>query len=89
MDFLNRDYFTDIITFDNSNGNLISGEMYISLERVKDNAEIYKVELLSELYRVIFHGILHMMGYKDKDEKEEAVMREKENAYLNEYFVKK
>ncbi len=85
---LQHDYYTDIITFDYSRGNRISGELYISLERVKENALVEGVTYESELLRVIAHGILHLIGFKDKTEQEEAVMRGKEDevlAYLEDY----
>ncbi len=85
---LQHDYYTDIITFDYSRGNRISGELYISLERVQENALAEGVTYESELLRVIAHGILHLIGFKDKTEQEEAVMRGKEDevlAYLEDY----
>ena len=85
---LQHDYYTDIITFDYSRGNRISGELYISLERVQENALAEGVAYESELLRVIAHGILHLIGFKDKTEQEEAVMRGKEDevlAYLEDY----
>ena len=85
---LNHDYYTDIITFDYSRGNRISGELFISVERVKDNAVTLGLTYESELSRVIAHGILHLIGFKDKTKEEEAVMRSKEDevlAYLEKY----
>ncbi len=81
--FLDHDYLTDIITFNNSlmNG-LISGELYISIDRVKDNATVNQLDFYIELYRVMIHGILHLMGYNDKNQSEQKIMREKENNYL-------
>ena len=85
---LNHDYYTDIITFDYSRGNRISGELFISAERVKDNAVTLGLTYESELSRVIAHGILHLIGFKDKTKEEAAVMRSKEDevlAYLEKY----
>ena len=85
---LNHDYYTDIITFYYSRGNRISGELFISVERVKDNAVTLGLTYESELSRVIAHGILHLIGFKDKTKEEAAVMRSKEDevlAYLEKY----
>lgn len=85
---LNHDYYTDIITFDYSRGDRISGELFISLDRVKDNAQALGVAYSSELRRVVAHGILHLTGLKDKTEEEIKVMRHKEDevlAYLENY----
>ena len=83
--YLNADYFTDVITFDYCVGNKISGDIYISIERVKENSRIFSQSFFNETLRVILHGALHLCGYKDKKPKEEKIMREKENFYLNEY----
>ena len=82
VEFLNHDTLTDIISFDNSVGKIIQGDIFISIERVKENAIDFKVSTLEELYRVMVHGVLHYCGYKDKSEDEEKVMRQKENHYL-------
>lgn len=82
--YLNHDYYTDIITFDYVEENRISGDLFISLDRVRENAEKFKVEVKKELFRVIFHGVLHLVGYKDKTKEEQAVMRQKEDIYLSE-----
>jgi len=82
--YLNHDYYTDIIAFDYVEENRISGDLFISIDRVKENAENFKVEVKKELFRVIFHGVLHLIGYKDKTKEEQALMREKENFYLSE-----
>ena len=85
---LQHNYYTDIITFDYSRGNRISGELHISVERVKDNALALGLAYELELLRVIAHGILHLIGFKDKTKEEEAVMRSKEDevlAYLEKY----
>lgn len=86
-DFLRHNYYTDIITFDLSeSGRAIRGEIYISAERVRDNALKLGVSFKSELHRVIFHGVLHLCGYDDKNEKLSRIMRGKEDFYLNQYF---
>ena len=77
--YLNHDFYTDIITFPYKQGSEIESDIFISVDRVKENASLYKVEFDRELIRVIAHGILHLMGYKDKTEEEEKVMREKED----------
>ena len=80
--FLDHDTLTDIISFDNSLGKQIHGEIYISVERVKENAKTYNVSFENELSRVIIHGILHYCGYKDKTDEEAQLMRSKENDAL-------
>ena len=82
VEFLQHDTLTDIISFDNTLGKLISGDIYISVERVRDNAKDFKVSFLDELHRVMIHGVLHYMGYKDKSEKEKIKMRNAENTAL-------
>lgn len=79
---LQHDYYTDIITFNYVDDLLISGDLFISADRIKDNAVKFGVAFLEELYRVIFHGVLHLIGYNDKTEAEQKVMRQKENYYL-------
>jgi len=83
IEFLNHNTLTDIISFDNSLGTLINGDIYISVERVKDNATIFNTFFLNELHRVIIHGILHFCGYKDKSEVDAKTMRKKEEAALS------
>ena len=82
VEFLNHDTLTDIISFDYSVGKIIQGDIFISIERVKDNAEDFKVSFDDELKRVIVHGVLHYCGYKDKTEADAETMRDKENHYL-------
>jgi probable rRNA maturation factor len=82
VEFLDHDTLTDIISFDYSIGKIIQGDIFISVERVKENAEEFNVEFLNELYRVMVHGVLHYCGYKDKSESDEALMRSKEDFYL-------
>ena len=82
IDFLNHDTLTDIISFDYSVGKELHGDVYISIDRVKDNAVDFKTSFKDELARVIIHGILHYCGYKDKSKAEEKLMRSKEDEYL-------
>ncbi|MDD4847658.1 MAG: rRNA maturation RNase YbeY [Bacteroidales bacterium] len=84
--YLNHDTLTDIITFDYSEKELISGDLYISFERVKENSLQYSENVYNELLRVMVHGVLHLCGYKDKTPKDEKLMREKENENLSKYF---
>ena len=86
--FLKHDYYTDIITFDLSaaGSNAVSGEIYISIDRVKENAVTHKEPYNREIHRVILHGVLHLCGYKDKKPSEQKGMRDKENNYLSKYF---
>jgi len=81
--YLNHDYYTDIITFDYCDMNIVSGDLFISVDRVQENAETFDVDVLTELHRVMIHGVLHLCGYKDKTEEDERNMRELENKYLN------
>lgn len=85
QDYLQHDYYTDIITFDYVKGRTISGEIFVSLQRISDNASALAGDYEEELRRVLAHGILHLSGYKDKTEEEETVMRSKEDFYLAKY----
>ncbi|SDM06981.1 rRNA maturation RNase YbeY [Chryseobacterium taihuense] len=85
QDYLQHDYYTDIITFDYVKGKTISGEIFVSLQRISDNASILSKDYEDELRRVLAHGILHLCGYKDKSGEEEREMRNKEDYYLNKY----
>ena len=85
QDFLNHDYYTDIITFDYCENGKISGDLLISLDRVLDNSTKEKTVFKEELFRVIFHGVLHLCGFKDKSIKDIEMMRFKETHYLNLY----
>jgi len=85
VEYLNHDYYTDIITFPYDDS-AVHGDMFISSERVTENAATNGVSFYQELYRVMVHGVLHMIGYGDKTPAEEAVMRQKENYYLNLYL---
>lgn len=82
VEFLNHDTLTDIISFDYSVGKIIQGDIFISVERVEENAIDFKVSFIEELHRVIIHGVLHYCGYKDKTPEDSYLMREKENLYL-------
>jgi len=83
--YLNHDTLTDIITFNynEENSNLITGDIYISIDRVKENSDKYKVLFITELHRVIIHGVLHLLGYKDKTKADKNTMREKEDNCLS------
>lgn len=81
--FLKHDYYTDIITFDTSNGQVLAGDLYISIERVSENASDLNESLIDELNRVMVHGLLHLCGYGDNSEAEKTVMRSKEDHYLS------
>jgi len=85
--YLQHDTLTDIISFDYSLGNELSGDIFISVERVRENAEIYNQLFENELLRVIIHGILHYCGYKDKTEADEQLMRQKENEKIAMFHV--
>ena len=83
QEYLQHDTFTDIITFDYTEENRLSADIFISIERVKENAITFAVPFATELRRVIIHGVLHLMGYKDKSEEDAEKMRSKENFYLS------
>jgi probable rRNA maturation factor len=84
QDFLQHNTLTDIITFDYSlSKKILEGEIYISIERIKENAIKFKRSFDEELHRVIIHGVLHLIGYKDKKSADKALMRKKEEAYLS------
>ena len=84
LEYLQHNTLTDIITFDTSEEKrLISGDIFISIDRVKDNALKFKKELDNELHRVIIHGVLHLIGYSDKTANKKSIMRGKEDAYLS------
>ncbi len=83
LEFLKHDTFTDIITFDYSAGNEIISEIYISVDRVADNAKKYSQTFEDEIHRVIIHGVLHLCGYRDRLAEDKQIMRDKENHYLS------
>jgi rRNA maturation RNase YbeY len=85
LEFLQHDTLTDIISFDSTLGKLIGGDLFISVERVAENAKEYKVSFTDELHRVMIHGILHYMGFKDKSSADIKRMRKEENTALNIY----
>ena len=85
--YLNHDFYTDVITFNLSpDGKTVTGEVYISIERVRDNAKKLGVSIKSELHRVLFHAALHLCGYNDKKKKDIEIMRKKEDVLLTKYF---
>ena len=82
--YLDHDYYTDIITFDHSDEEeIIEGDVFISIDRIKENSDTLKTDFNSELHRVIVHGMLHLIGFDDKSEEDKKLMREKEDAYLS------
>jgi rRNA maturation RNase YbeY len=88
LEYLNHDTYTDIITFDNSEKELdITGDVFISIDRIRENAKTHNQKVEDELNRVLVHGLLHLMGYKDKTKEESALMRMKEEESINLYFL--
>ncbi|MEY8849477.1 rRNA maturation RNase YbeY [Psychroserpens sp. XS_ASV72] len=85
LKYLNHDTLTDIISFDYSVGKSLHGDIFLSVERVADNANDFGVEFIQELKRVMIHGVLHYCGYKDKTDDEKALMRQKEDFYINQF----
>jgi len=83
LEFLDHDTYTDIITFDYSVGNEVVSEIYVSVDRVAENAKKYSQTFENEIHRVIIHGVLHLCGYKDKLAEDKQIMRDKENHYLS------
>jgi rRNA maturation RNase YbeY len=81
--YLAHDTFTDVITFDYSDLTGIQGDVFISIGRVRENAEKFKTALDDEIHRVMIHGLLHLLGYTDKSKTSKALMRKKEDAYLS------
>ena len=86
--FLKHDYYTDVITFGDIKDKKISGDIAISIERVLDNSKTYRVEFEDELKRVMVHGLLHIMGYNDKESNDKSVMSQKENKAMKMFHVK-
>jgi len=87
VEFLNHDTLTDIITFDNTVGKTIYSDIFISIERVIDNANDFDVSFEEELKRVVIHGVLHLCGFKDKSEEDTVIMRNKENEKIKMFHV--
>jgi rRNA maturation RNase YbeY len=87
LEYLAHDTLTDIISFDYTVGNLIQGDIFVSIERVQDNASDFNVSFEEELKRVLSHGVLHYCGYKDKSPKDEALMRSKEDEKMQMFHV--
>lgn len=87
VEYLDHDTLTDIISFDYTVGNLIQGDIFVSVERVQDNAKDFNVSFEEELKRVLSHGVLHYCGYKDKSLEDEAVMRSKEEEKMQMFHV--
>jgi rRNA maturation RNase YbeY len=79
---LNHDYYTDIITFDYTVANIVSGDLFISVDTVRDNANEYNCDFFDELHRVIIHGVLHLLGIDDKTDEDQAIMTQKEDESL-------
>lgn len=82
LEYLQHDTLTDIITFDYCENETISGDLFISIDRVKDNAALLKIKLVDELHRVMIHGVLHLIGFKDKTKQDAATMRSQEEKSL-------
>ena len=82
MKYLQHDYFTDIITFDYCEGKVVSGDLFMSVDNVRENSIEFGTDFEEELHRVIVHGVLHLIGYDDHTEEDKKVMRQKENYYL-------
>jgi rRNA maturation RNase YbeY len=85
--YLNHDYYTDIITFNYSSKRVISGDLFISTDTVRSNAQIFEVSFSQELVRVIFHGVLHLLGWEDQSDLEKDEMRRLENFWLQKFSV--
>ncbi len=88
QNFLQHDYYTDIITFDYCEGEVVSGDIFISVERVAENATFHNIEYNTELLRVLAHGVLHLIGFQDKSPKKKKEMTENEDLYISLFFTK-
>jgi len=82
VEYLNHDSYTDVITFPYSESEIIEGDIFISIDRIRENAKKFNVDFENELHRVMIHGVLHLIGFGDKTEKEKKLMRSKEDEYL-------
>lgn len=80
--YLDHNYYTDIITFDYVDNDVISGDLFISIDRIRENAKEFDKSFINELYRVVFHGVLHLVGYDDKTPEDQEFMTEKEDFYV-------
>jgi len=87
--YLDRNYFTDIITFDYGDGKIITGDLYLSIDRIRENAESFNVPVRNELFRIIIHGILHLIGYNDSNVEEKKLMTEREDQYMEIFSTEK
>lgn len=88
IEFLKHNYFTDVIAFDNSEGNVVSGEIYLSIDTVRENALNYNVSLKIEVMRVMIHGLLHLCGYRDDTSERKQIMRDLEDFWLTQFISK-
>ena len=88
MQFLHHDTFTDIITFDYCDDDFLNGEIYISIDRIKENATVFAVDFITELQRVMSHGLLHLCGFCDKSDQDKMLMRSKEEEKMMMFHVK-
>jgi len=86
--YLNHSFFTDVITFDYVENRIISGDIFISIDRVEDNSKKYSVSFENELYRVMVHGVLHLLGFKDKNDDEIKTMRQMEDKFISDALIK-
>jgi rRNA maturation RNase YbeY len=85
--YLDHHYYTDVITFDYNEGQTLNGDIYISLDKVSENSQDYGTSFYNELLRVVIHGVLHLIGYKDKTDEEIQQMRSKEDLYLDQFYL--
>jgi probable rRNA maturation factor len=87
LEYLNRNYLTDVITFDYVKGKIISGDIFLSIDRIKENSKIFNCTVQEEMYRVIIHGVLHLLGYNDSNDEEKANMRLAEDNFLRKLII--
>lgn len=88
QEYLKHDTFTDVITFDYTEDDVLSGDIFISIDRIDENAKMFHVKRQEELFRVMIHGVLHLAGYKDKNKADQKIMREMEDLMLSSFFIK-